>query len=289
MGYLAAVSIMWAFSFGLIGRFLAGLDPQCVAFARLLISLAVFAPWIRRQGLTLLDVLRLTAIGAVQYGLMYSAYIQSYRYMPGHEVALYTITTPIFVTLLDDVRRGRFQRAYFVAAALAVAGGAALTGLRRIDGGILPGILLVQVSNICFAAGQVEYRLFCEKALPGRSDAGGRHFGFLFLGAVLTTGFLASGNMDAFRPSPTQWAALLYLGAVPSAIGFFLWNFGARRVNAGTLAVFNNVKIPLAIVVSLVFFKEDAEWVRLAAGVAGIAAGFAAASRLHRPPSGLNG
>jgi drug/metabolite transporter (DMT)-like permease len=74
---------------------------------------------------------------------------------------------------------------------------------------------------------------------------------------------------------------LLYLGAVPSAIGFFLWNFGARRVNAGTLAVFNNVKIPLAIVVSLVFFKEDAEWVRLAAGVVGIAAGFAAAARWH--------
>jgi hypothetical protein len=45
--------------------------------------------------------------------------------------------------------------------------------------------------------------------------------------------------------------------------------------------VFNNVKIPLAIVVSLVFFKEDAEWVRLAAGVVGIAAGFAAAARWH--------
>jgi len=286
MGYLAAASIMWAFSFGLIGRHLGGLDSQSVAFVRLLISLVVFAPFMRRQGLAWRDMLRLMVIGAVQFGLMYAVYIQAFQSLRGHEVALFTIMTPLFVTLLDDWRRGRFQRAYFLAAVLAVAGGAVLTGFQRVDGGMVPGILLIQVSNLCFAAGQVEYKRFTEREAPVAAG-GWHHFGFLYLGAVMVTGVFAGlSGLASFRPAPEQWWVLLYLGVVPSALGFYLWNAGARRVNAGTLAVFNNVKIPLAVAVSLLFFKEAAEWHRLAGGVTGIAAGFAVAGwcRHQRAP-----
>ena len=61
-----------------------------------------------------------------------------------------------------------------------------------------------------------------------------------------------------------QVLVLLYLGLLASGVGFFLWNVGATRVSAGTLAVFNNVKIPLAVVVSLLFFAEQTDWLRLA-------------------------
>jgi drug/metabolite transporter (DMT)-like permease len=53
---------------------------------------------------------------------------------------------------------------------------------------------------------------------------------------------------------------------IASGVGFFLWNYGARRVNAGTLAVFNNLKVPLAVAVSLIFFGESADPLRLALG-----------------------
>jgi len=59
---------------------------------------------------------------------------------------------------------------------------------------------------------------------------------------------------------------LLYLGLLASGVGFFLWNVGATRVEAGILAVFNNVKIPLAVLVSLLFFREHADWLRLLCG-----------------------
>jgi drug/metabolite transporter (DMT)-like permease len=49
-------------------------------------------------------------------------------------------------------------------------------------------------------------------------------------------------------------------------VGFFLWNVGATRVEAGTLAVFNNVKVPLAVLVSLLLFREHADWLRLVVG-----------------------
>ena len=59
---------------------------------------------------------------------------------------------------------------------------------------------------------------------------------------------------------------LLYLGAIASGLSFFLWNIGARKVNAGALAIFNDLKIPLAVIVSIIFFGEQANWVNLLIG-----------------------
>jgi drug/metabolite transporter (DMT)-like permease len=274
MGYLALASLLWALSFGLIGRYLVGLDSQSVAFVRLLISLLVFAPFLRLRGLAWHHMLRLMLIGAVQYGLMYAVYIQAYQSLAGHEVALFTIMTPLFVTFLDGWRRGRFRLSYFVAAALGVAGVAALFSLKPIGQGMLPGIVMIQVANLCFAGGQVEYKLMMEREPTLSGGNGTRHFGLLYLGAVLATGlFAATSGLASFRPSPVQWWVLLYLGAVPSAVAFFLWNLGARKVNPGILGVFNNVKIPLGVVAALVVFGEQPDGGRLTVSILGVAGG----------------
>jgi drug/metabolite transporter (DMT)-like permease len=57
---------------------------------------------------------------------------------------------------------------------------------------------------------------------------------------------------------------LLYLGALASGVGFFLWNIGVTKTGTGTLAVMNNAKIPLAVGCSLLFFGEHADLPRLA-------------------------
>jgi drug/metabolite transporter (DMT)-like permease len=49
-------------------------------------------------------------------------------------------------------------------------------------------------------------------------------------------------------------------------MGFFLWNIGSSQVSAGTLAVMNNLKVPLAVIVSLLCFGERADLLRLGAG-----------------------
>jgi drug/metabolite transporter (DMT)-like permease len=69
----------------------------------------------------------------------------------------------------------------------------------------------------------------------------------------------------------TQWAVLAYLGILASGIGFFMWNVGATRVSTAMLSVMNNVKVPLAVTCSLLFFGESAEIWRLLAGGALIA------------------
>jgi drug/metabolite transporter (DMT)-like permease len=59
---------------------------------------------------------------------------------------------------------------------------------------------------------------------------------------------------------------LVYLGIFASGICFFLWNFGARKVNAGALAIFNDFKIPLAVAISLLVFGEKTNLLHLLIG-----------------------
>ncbi len=63
--------------------------------------------------------------------------------------------------------------------------------------------------------------------------------------------------------SVKQWLALVYLGLIPSGLGFYLWNRGARVAKAGGMAIMNNLKVPLAVLLSLVVFREKASYGRV--------------------------
>ena len=154
---LLAASLIWAFSFGLIKTQLAGYDPRAVAFVRLALAALVFAPWLPRLGAARLR-LRLAVLGAVQFGLMYVLYIASYAHLPAYAVALFTVFTPIYVVLMDDVWTRRFVPRHLLAALMAVAGGALVLWRDLPPGEAWPGILLLQGANLCFASGQLVYR-----------------------------------------------------------------------------------------------------------------------------------
>ena len=262
MPYLVAVSLLWAFSFGLIKGRLAGLDTAFISAARLGLALLVFLPFLRPRGLSLRTALTFAGIGAVQFGLMYLAYNESFRHLQAHEVALFTLTTPVFVTLFADALDRQFRGRALVAALLAVAG----TGLIVFQGKNLQptllGLALVQLSNLAFAAGQIGYRKLRaqQPALRDRDI-----FALLYAGACALTLPLALSRMDfaTFTLTSDQARTLLYLGLIASGGGFFLWNLRATRVGAGTLAVMNNAKVPLAVACSLFFFHESADPIRL--------------------------
>ena len=56
---------------------------------------------------------------------------------------------------------------------------------------------------------------------------------------------------------------MLYLGVLASGVCFFLWNFGAIKVNVGTLAVFNNLKVPLGVAASIFVFSEEGDFIKM--------------------------
>ncbi len=274
MLYLWIVSLLWAFSFGLIKGQLTGLDANFVAAARLFFAALVFVPLLRLDGVERPLRWRLALTGAVQYGLMYVAYIYAFRFLQAYEVALFTIFTPLYVTLIHDLFHRRLNWVSLVATVLAVAGTAIVQQASLLRPELARGFLIVQASNVCFALGQVYYRELLRNK-PALKDV--RVFGLLYLGGLVAAGLpaLFTTPWGQLSLQPNQVLTLVYLGVVSSAVGFFLWNVGARRVNAGTLAIFNDLKIPLAVAVSLLFFGEQADLPRLLIGGAVVLAALA--------------
>jgi drug/metabolite transporter (DMT)-like permease len=114
----------------------------------------------------------------------------------------------------------------------------------------------VQLSNVCFAVGQVWYR----RLVPPSSEIRDREiFAALYCGGSLLAAIpvaMSSGMSSTLAGlTSTQVATILYLGLIPSGLGFFLWNAGVRRSREGTAAVLNNLKVPLAILVSWMIFE----------------------------------
>lgn len=262
---LVATSLLWAFSFGLIKHHLAGVDASFVAFARLALAALLFMPWLRPARVSPSLIVRFAALGAIQFGLMYLLYLSAFQYLQAYQVALLTIVTPIWVCLCEDTLRRAFSWRPIIAALLAVFGAALAIDAPGIGRPPWRGILLIQASNVCFAFGQVWYRCLLQRQpeLAERSL-----FGWLYLGAVAMILPLVVQRLPAELTSLTfgQAMVIVYLGVVASGVGFFLWNFGAARVSAGILAVMNNAKTPLGLLVSLLVFRESVHLGRLLIG-----------------------
>lgn len=280
MSWLLLVSLIWAFSFGLIKDRLTGIPPSLVSFLRIVLALAVFLPFLRRREVRANDALKLAAIGAIQFGLMYVCYIAAFPYLQSYEIALLTIFTPLLVCACDDVLMQRIRLWPWVAAVIATVGAGVVLFGHALNFGAWKGILLVQASNACFAIGQVAYRKWKIRH-SGVQDA--HVFAFLYLGAAIATGISAAPAFHALSAITTnQWLTLVYLGVVASGLGFFLWNFGAARTAPGPLAVANNIKIPLAVACSVFLFDEPANLPRLLLGAALVTlAGVLATRKAH--------
>ncbi|MEM1223196.1 MAG: EamA family transporter [Verrucomicrobiota bacterium] len=258
MLYLAAVSLIWAFSFGLTGRYLSGIDSFVLSTIRLGIAFAIFLPFLKWKKIERIDQARLFLCGAIQFGLMYISYIKAYQYIPSHLVALFSVLTPIYVVLLGDLKRKKFRPIYLLAGILSVLGAAVIRAKEGASAGnIWMGFCLMQVAGFAFAFGQVYYRHW-KKAHPKIMDHSA--FGLLYFGGLVFAliSSLVLSDWSTVSIDFDQWKVLLYLGAIASGVGFFLWNKGATVTTVGTLGAFNNVVIPLAIFVSLFVFDEVA-------------------------------
>ncbi|MFI2812941.1 MULTISPECIES: carboxylate/amino acid/amine transporter [unclassified Microbulbifer] len=268
MPLLIFVTLLWAFSFSLIGVYLAGsVDSYFAVFTRVLLAALLFLPLLRWRACSPRTALALMAIGAVQLGIMYLFYYQSFLLLSVPEVLLFTIFTPVYIALLYDLLEWRFSPWNLLVALLAVAG-AAVIRWGRPHGDFWLGFLVVQGANLCFALGQVAYKQFMQQftqrgpALPGRQV-----FAWFYLGALLvvTAAWLVLGE-PAYPRSGLQWGILVWLGLVASGLGYFLWNKGATQVSAGTLAAMNNALIPAGLLVNLLIWNRDADLPRLALG-----------------------
>ncbi|HOI53448.1 MAG TPA: EamA family transporter [Azonexus sp.] len=266
MSYLLIVNLIWSFSFSLIGQYLAGqVDSDFAVLARVAVAALIFLPFTVWRGLPARLAAGFWLAGALQFGITYLCLYRSFSVLTVPEVLLFTVLTPIYVTLIEDALERRFNRWALFAAAVAVGGGI-LIRWQPLAGDFLWGFVLLQIANATFAAGQVLCRhllLHHPVELPLY-----RFFGHFFLGALVLVlpSFLIFGNPDKLPVTAMQWGVLLWMGLFATALGMFWWVKGSTRVDAGTLAVMNELHVPLGLLVNLLIWNRDADLAKIALG-----------------------
>ena len=266
MAYLIFVTVLWAFSFSLIGVYLAGhVDSDFAVLTRIVLGGLAFLPFTQWRGVPGRLKGGVMLVGALQFGITYLCLYRSFDYLTVPEVLLFTIFTPLYVTLIDDALARRFSPIALVAAAIATVG-AGIIRYNGITSDYVTGFVLLQVANATFAAGQIGY-----KHLVARNPIDVplyRFFGYFYLGALIIAlpSFLIFGDVHRLPNTPVEWSVLVWLGLAASGLGMFLWNRGGCLVDAGTLAIMNNALVPAGLLVNLLIWNHNADLLRLALG-----------------------
>ena len=179
--------------------------------ARVLLAGLVFLPLTCWRQVEPRFMRSMLLIGALQYGITYVCLYLSFRVLTVPEVLLFTILTPLHVTLIEDAMNRRFNPWALLAALVAVAG-AAVIRFDSISGEFFTGFLLLQLANFTYAAGQVLYR-----HLVARNPSDLPHytrFGYFYLGALLVV-------LPAFLfrqcPAPAEYRRAM-AGVVPRVV-----------------------------------------------------------------------
>ena len=267
MYYLIFVTIVWSFSFSFIAVYLSGqVDTWFAVVMRVLLAFITFIPFLRFKNVSVKQMLLLMGVGACQLGIMYFFYYNSFQYISVPEVLLFTISTPIYVTIIYDLLQGHQLRLNYLLTAIIAVIGAAIIRYDHISRDFIIGFLLIQGANIVFALGQVGYKRIMELYPLPQHQA----FAWVYFGAIVvaTIGWLLFGNADKLPTTQLQWGIIIWLGIVASGLCYFLWNLGATKVDSGTLAIMNNLVIPAGILVNVVIWHQSIDWGRFTVGSA---------------------
>lgn len=265
MKYLIFVTFIWAFSFSFIGEVLAGeVDSYFAVLIRVILSSLIFLPFTKFRGIQTKLKLKIMLIGSIQIGMMYIFLYKSFLFLSVPEVVLFTVFTPIYVTLFYDGLKGQFRPLYLISTGLAVLG-AYIIRYHNISEDFIAGFLMVQAANVCFALGQSSYKKVMEshKDIRQKDVFGYFHFGALTVSVI---SFVLFANPEKLSPSLTQWSVLIWLGIIASGLGYFLWNKGACLVDAGVLAIMNNALVPVGLLVNFIIWEKMSNYFLLFLG-----------------------
>ena len=255
MIYLILVSILWSFSFGIIKYGLSEIDSSFISLMRNLIAFLFFASLTLYNFKKFIFDIKLILIGAIQFGLMYVLYIQSYQYLPAYLIATFTITTPIFIGIFSQLLQNKSFSFSGIFSILLVVLGSLMMRFNIVNPlDYWLGFFLIQCANICFAIGQIMFKKWYSK---NTSVDIIYNFSQMFFGAVLITSMFSIINSTNIGMLNTyNLFALLFLGLFSTGFGFLAWNLGSIQVSNERLAVMNNAVIPIAIFNSYLIFGE---------------------------------
>jgi drug/metabolite transporter (DMT)-like permease len=253
---LVAVGL-WASAF--VGIRSAGnqLSPGALALGRLLVATVGLGALVlvRREPLPARRDLPWIAFCGVLWMGLYSVVLnEAERRVDAGTAAMLVNVGPILIAILAGVLlREGFPRALLAGCAVAF-GGAAVIGIATSHHGIVPswGAVLCLVAAFAYAGGVVAQKPLLARVSPLQIT-----WLACLAGTVVTLPFAGSLVHDVGRASGSAIGWMVYLGLVPTGIGFIAWAYALSRTTAGRMASTTYLVTPVAIVLGWLLLGES--------------------------------
>jgi drug/metabolite transporter (DMT)-like permease len=254
---LIAANLIWGTTFVATKPMLERIPPVTLATARFGIALLVLLPLLARANTKPARGSTVALMGFTGVFLSYVCQNVGLDFSTATNGALIDGGIPVFTALIAvPLLRERltWTRSIGITASLA---GVAVIVLR--SGGAEFGLSFV--GDTVLLAGTIAaaaYFVLCRRAFPLGDSlalvAGVSRYGMLFLLPVSVVELLVVGMS---RPTVGDVLGLLYLGVAASALGFALWGYGLRHMDATPATVFANLNPVVGVAVAALVLGES--------------------------------
>jgi drug/metabolite transporter (DMT)-like permease len=267
--------VLWASAF--VGIRAAGeeLSPGPLTLARVGVAALVLAAFVLVRGDALpprRDVPRLALCGVLWLGAYNVLLNAAEQRIDAGTAAMLISIGPIIIAALAGVLLGEgYPRSLVLGCGIALAG-AIVIGLATSSGAGSDGALgaaLCVAAAAAYAGGVI-----AQKPLLERTSALQVTFLACAAGAAACLPFAPALVREAGDASAGALAWTVYLGVVPTAIGFTTWAFALKRTSAGRLGATTYAVPPIAVLLGWILLGETPPALALAGGalcLAGVA------------------
>lgn len=242
------------------------LSPGALALGRLIVSLAILGTVaaVRRERLPARRDLLWIATFGVLWLAVYSVVLnEAERRVDAGTAAMLVNTGPILIAIFAGIfLREGFPPGLFAGCAVAFCGVVVIAFATTQSGarsGV--GVVLCIVAAFAYAVAVV-----VQKPVLARVSA----FQVTWIGLAAATiaclPFAPTLATEAANADAGTIAWIVYLGAVPTALGFATWGFALRRTSAGRMGSLTYLAPPIAIVLGWAVLGETPPWLAAAGG-----------------------
>jgi drug/metabolite transporter (DMT)-like permease len=266
---LALAVLLWASAFPAIRVGLAGLGVGGLAFLRLAVAsvaLGVVAPILKIRRPAAKDLPLIVLCGASGMAVYQLLLNWGEVHVPAGTASLLVAIAPVFSVLLAAGFLGEKLRARTVLGSVVAIAGAAVIALGSGQAGVSASALVVLAAALV----QGTYH-FASKPLLARYTGLEVACYAIWTGTVLVLPF-APGTISRLAqvPGPAIGAAI-YLGLLPSALGFVVWGYAVARFPIAISTASLYLVSPITLVVAFVWLGEVPRPIELLGGLIGIA------------------
>jgi drug/metabolite transporter (DMT)-like permease len=276
--------VLWASAFVGIRSAGTALSPGPLALARLLVgSIALTAvATVTHEGLPERTALpRIAVCGISWFGAYNILLNMAERRVDAGTAAMILNVGPIIVAVLGGLLlREGFPRALVIGAATAFSG-TIILGVATSTGSSSPvGILCCLGAAVAYSVGVVT-----QKTVLGRVSALQVTWIACAVGAACCLPYAPQLVEELARAPGTDIGWAIYLGAMPTAIGFTTWAYALAHGTAGRTAAIVYLVSPLAVLLGWIVLGEHPTALALAGGLVSLAGVVIARRRAKPRPS----